>query len=261
MSTELVRLAIVEGLATITLARPEAGNAMSWDLLDQFGHAAEAVVADGSVRAVLVEAEGRNFSVGGDIRAFAAAADPAGLIGRLARRLHQGVLALATLPAPVVVAVQGAAAGAGLSLAAGGDIVIAGRSANFSTAYTAIGLVSDGGATWLLPRLIGLRRTQEMAMLNRRLSAAEAEAYGLVTRVVDDEALADEARAIATKLAQGPTQAFAGVKRLLAKSSAADFATQLDDEAAAIAAAMATEDARGAVAAFLARQPAVFGGR
>lgn len=257
---DLVTLAIVDGLARITLARPDAGNAMHWDLIDALATRCEAIAADPTVRAVLVTAQGRNFCVGGDIRAFAQEADASAFIERLAARLHDGLRALAGIDAPLIVAVQGAAAGAGLSLAAAGDIVIAGESASFSMAYTALGLTSDGGATWTLPRVIGLRRTQEMAFLNRRLSAQEAEHYGLVTRLVADDAVEAEGLSVATAIAAGPLCAFGGIKRLLRNSYGATLSDQLDAEAKAIGAALRTEDAQGAVEAFLAREKPVFKG-
>ncbi len=256
----LVKVNYEGGLARITLARPEAGNAMSWELIDDFAGAGNEVAGNPAVRAVLIDSEGKNFCVGGDIKAFASEADPGGFIERLAGRLHEGVHALATMEAPVVVAVRGAAAGAGLSLAAAGDIVIAGEGASFTMAYTGIGLTSDGGATWTLPRVIGLRRTQEMAYLNRRVSAAEAESWGLVTRVVSDDVLDTEAHAVAVQLAQGPIRAFGGIKRLLRGGYAASLPDQLADEAKAIGEALRTKDAQGAVKAFLAREKPVFTG-
>lgn len=259
--TALVTLTIEDAIARLTLARPEAGNAMSWDLIDQLALATEAIAADARVRAVLLSAQGKNFCVGGDIQAFASEADPTGFIRRLAERLHESVARLTTLPVPVVIAVQGAAAGAGFSLAALGDIVLAAENASFTLAYTGIGLTSDGGATWSLPRLIGMRRAQELAYMNRRLSAAEARAMNIVTQVVPNEQLMAEADAIARKLAAGPTAAFAGVKRLLAEGQTRDLAQHLDAEAAAISAALGTKDAQGAVKAFLAREKPQFEGR
>ncbi|MET0248181.1 MAG: enoyl-CoA hydratase-related protein [Sphingobium sp.] len=261
MADALVTLGVEDGLATITLTRPEAGNAMSWDFIAAFTDTTQKIADDASVRAVLIEAQGKNFCVGGDIRAFATEADPSGFIRALATRLHEGVLRLANLPAPVVIAVQGAAAGAGLSLVAGGDVVIGGRSSSYSMAYTGIGLTADGGATWLLPRLIGLRRTQELAYLGRRLNAEEAERYGLLTRVVEDDALVEEARTVARKLASGPTHAYGQVKRLLAEADLAPLGRQLESEADAIGVAMATGDAQGAIQSFLARQAPSFTGR
>lgn len=261
MADDLVMLGIERGLATITLARPEAGNAMTAEFIDSLAAVAQTVAGNPAVRAVLIEAQGKNFCVGGDIRAFASAAEPARFIAALARRLHDGVMALAGLPAPVVIAVQGAAAGAGLSLVAAGDVVIGARSSRYSMAYTGIGLTADGGATWLLPRLIGLRRTQELAYLGRRLTAEEAERYGLITRIAEDAALADEARTVARKLADGPTHAFGQVKRLLGEGDGATLAAQLDREAEAIGVAMATQDARAAIKAFLTRETPTFAGR
>jgi 2-(1,2-epoxy-1,2-dihydrophenyl)acetyl-CoA isomerase len=259
--TDLVTGTIQDGVATITLARPEAGNAMSWDLIDGFTTTVGRVAADPATRAFLIRCEGNNFCVGGDIRAFADEADPAAFIGRLATRLHEGLVVLAEHPAPVVIAAQGASAGAGLSLVASGDIVLAARSASFSMAYTGIGLTADGGATWLLPRIIGLRRTQELAYLGRRLDAEEAERFGLVTRLVDDDKLAEEAAMVASRIAAGPTAAFGGVKRLLAAGGTTSLSEQLDAEAIAIERAMASADAAEGVAAFLARRPPAFTGK
>ena len=259
--SELVTLNISEGLAVITLARPDAGNAMSWDLVADLGKATEAVAADRSVRAVLLDAQGKNFCVGGDLKAFASEADPADFIERLASALHVSIVRLSELTAPVVIAVQGAAAGAGLSLAAAGDVVLAGSGASFTMAYTGIGLTADGGATWLLPRLIGLRRAQEMAYTNRRLSAEQAEQYGLVTRVVADAELADQALATAQAIAAGPTGAYGAVKRLFARGDSAPLTEHLDREAQAIGVAMQSADAQGAVKAFLSREKPVFSGK
>lgn len=259
--SEPVNLVVQDGVATITLARPEAGNAMNWALVDAFARACETVAADSTVRAVLIESEGKNFCVGGDLKVFATESDAAGFLRNLATRLHSGVEILAGIAAPVIVGVQGAAAGAGLSLVAGADLVVAGRSSSFTMAYTAIGLVADGGATWLLPRVIGLRRAQEMAYTNRRVSAEDALAYGLVTRLVDDAAVREEARALATAIASGPTFAYGQVKRLFANAFVADLPSQLVAEAAAIGEAMATDDAKNAVAAFLDRRKPAFSGR
>lgn len=259
--SEPVHLAIQDGVAAITFARPDAGNAMNWALVDAFAQACETVAAEPAVRAVLIAGEGKNFCVGGDLKVFATESAPDVFLRNLATRLHSGVEILAGIAAPVIVAVQGAAAGAGLSLVAGADLVVAGRSSSFSIAYTAIGLVADGGATWLLPRVIGLRRAQEMAYTNRRVCAEDALAYGLVTRLVDDAAVQDEARALAVTIANGPTFAFGRVKRLFGDAFANDLATQLVAETVAISAAMATDDAKNAVAAFLDRRSPVFSGR
>lgn len=261
MREEYVRLAREDGLARICLARGDAGNALNWELVDQFSNLAANVAADPGVRAVLIESEGRNFCVGGDIRGFMGEAGERGAyLERLAGRLHDGMLALMEGPAPVVVAVQGAAAGAGLSLAISGDLVLAGRSATFTMAYTALGLTADGGATWLLPRLIGLRAAQEMAYTNRCLPATEAQVIGLITGIVDDDRLADEALTLAREVATGPTRAFGAVKRLFAQGGGSSFGQQLRDEASAIGAAMRTRDADEGVRAFMERRVPRFSG-
>lgn len=258
--TEFVVGILSDGVATITLARPEAGNAMDWALVDQFSTVVARLAADSGTRAFLIRGEGKNFCVGGDIRAFAAEADPAAFLGRLAARLHDGIAMLAQHPAPVVVAAHGASAGAGLSLVAGGDIVLAAQSASFTMAYGGIGLTADGGATWFLPRVIGLRRTQELAYLGRRLDASEAERIGLVGCVIEDASLLAEATAVAARIANGPTAAFGGVKRLLAASGAATLHDQLAAEAVAIERSIASNDGAEGVAAFLARRQASFSG-
>lgn len=258
---EFVTASVTDGVASITLCRPDAGNAMSMKVIEEFVGAVEYCVTQPGVRAFLISAQGNHFSVGGDIRAFASEADPADFIGRLARRLHTGMALLAENPAPVVVAAQGAAAGAGLSLVASGDIVLAAEDARFSMAYAGIGLTADGGATWLLPRLIGLRATQEMAYLGRTLSAQEALALGLVTQLAPRESLIDQAMEIARAIAAGPTFAFGGIKQLLREGSGTTFFDHLEREADAISMAMATDDAQGAIAAFLKRTRPVFSGR
>lgn len=258
--TNPVTVTRTDGLAHIALTRAEASNAMNWDLIDAFATAGEQVAADPGVRAVLVTGEGKNFCVGGDIKSFASEADPGNFIEKLADRLHVGLRALAEMDAPMVVAVRGAAAGAGLSLAAAGDIVLAGEGASFTMAYTGIGLTSDGGATWTLPRVIGLRRAQEMAFLNARLSAQQAFDAGLVTRILPDDAVEAEALKVATALANGPTRAFGGIKRLFRASYGATLPDQLDAEARAIGNALRTQDAQAAVKSFLAREKPIFRG-
>jgi 2-(1,2-epoxy-1,2-dihydrophenyl)acetyl-CoA isomerase len=161
--------------------------------------------------------------------------------------------------APLVVAVNGAAAGAGMSLAVAGDLVLAAASAKFSMAYTAAGLSPDGSSTFFLPRLVGLRRTQELMFTNRRLDADEACAWGLVTRVVPDDALQREARALARQLAEGPTAAYGTVKSLLTSAFDESLETQMEHEARGIAAMAATPDGREGIRAFLEKRAPRFG--
>lgn len=255
-----VRLTIDDGLARLTLTRPEAGNAMDLALIEQFSAAAVSLTGRADVRAVLIDAEGRNFCVGGDIRAMHGSDDPGGLIRRMADRIHEGVLALANLPAPVITCVQGAAAGAGFSVAVGGDIAIAGESASFTLAYAGIGLTADGGATWLLPRLVGLRVAQDLTLNNRRVAADEAQRIGLVTRVVPDAELASVALAEARRLAAGPTRTYGAIKALLAGADRSSLAEHLDAESRAIEAAMRRPDAREGITAFVEKRRPAFRG-
>ena len=145
-------------------------------------------------------------------------------------------------------------------MAASGDLVLAARSAKFSMAYTAAGLVPDGSASWYLPRIVGVRRAQELMLMNRRLSAEEAMDWGIVTRVVDDESLATEAAALAAQIAAGPTIAFGSVKKLLAASLQNPLETQLELESQAISEAAVSRDGREGVAAFFAKRAAIFSG-
>lgn len=250
-----VLTAIANGVATLTLNRPEQGNTIDMTLAGDLRAAAQTVAADTAVRCVVLTGTGRMFCAGGDIGAFAGAGDAAGgFIRKLADTLHEAVLILASMDKPLLAAVNGPAAGAGLSLAAAADIVLASEAAHFTAAYTAIGLTPDGGMSWLLPRLVGLRTAQEMILTNRRVSAAEAVSLGLVTRVVSADELAGEVQKLAIGLAGGPTAAFGDVRRLLAASSTSALADQLDREARSIAAAADGPEGREGVAAFLARR-------
>lgn len=255
-----ILLSVADGVATITLARPDAGNAMDMGFMDALCAIAAAITADPDVRAILIEAEGRNFCVGGDVRDFGRDDPEGAYMRRLVGRLHDALKRLAAHRAPIVVAVQGAAAGAGLSLVALADVAITARSSRFVAAYPGIGLTADGGATWLLPRVIGLRRTREMVFAGRSLDAMEAKRDGLVGRVVDDDLLRGEARAIAARIAAGPTAAFGAIKRLL-QPEGRTFAEHLDAELEAIVTARVSQDGREGIAAFLQRRSPVFAGR
>lgn len=258
MSHKLVTLEIAGGLARLTLNNPAAGNVLNVPMLDALS-AATAKLAAAPPRAVLLSAAGKNFCVGGDVRAFSVAPDRGALLHEMAGSLHESVIRLAELPSPVVVAVQGAAAGAGLSLAAGADILLAGQGASFTMAYTGIGFSADGGASYFLPRHIGLRRTQELAYTNRRLNAAEALEWGLVTRVVEDAILVQEAVAVAQNLANGPTRAYAAMKSLLIAGGS--LRAQLDAEAQKIVETAASDDGGEGAAAFCARRKPEFMGK
>lgn len=201
------------------------------------------------------------FCVGGDIGAFAGAGERLpDLLLEETGYLHSAVARLARMNKPLVTAVQGFAAGAGFSLAMLGDIVLAGRSAQFTLAYTGIGLSPDGGASWLLPRLVGFRRAQDMILRNARLNAEQALEEGLVTEVIDDLALNEHALAVADELASGPTRAFGRVRDLLLGSFSETLETHLEREARHIASASTTIDGLEGISAFVEKRRPTFRG-
>lgn len=257
--TAAIRLVRDGAIGRITLAAPDSGNAIDQEFADSLLQIVHQCEDDDAVRSVLVTGMGRFFCVGGNVRAFAAASDDlGGFVRRLAASLHVAIARLAALSKPVVMAINGPAAGAGLGLAVTGDVVIAADSAKFSLAYPAIGLSPDAGTTYMLPRLIGLRRTQELLFLGRSIDASEAVEWGLVTRAVPDTALMAEAGSVASQLAAMPTHALARAKRLLLSSYKERLEGQLELEAAAIALSATEPHAAEGIAAFLARRPAEF---
>ena len=256
-----IRADVVDGLATLTLARPDAGNAIDLTMARELDEVTATWADDPAVRAVLLQAEGRSFCVGGDLKTFADGADLPALLREITHHLHAALARLAGMDTPVVAAVQGSAAGGGVGVATAADLVLVGRSTRFVLAFTAIGLSPDSSSTWSLPRTVGLRRALDLALTNRALAADEAVAEGLATRVVDDDALADEALALARSLAAGPTGALGATKRLLRGSLANDLETQLALETASLAAAGGTPDAREGIAAFLDKRTPSYGGQ
>ena len=255
-----LRVEIAEGVAWLTLDRPDVGNAIDLPLARALVEAATRCEADAAVRCVVITGAGRLFCAGGDVAVMKAAGDelPA-VLHELIETLHQAVLILAAMPKPLVTLVNGPAAGAGLSLAILGDIVLSARSAHYTPAYGAIGLTADGGLSWLLPRLNGLRRAQEIIFTNRRVKAEEAEAIGLVTRIVDDEALAAEGQAIAIRLADAPVAAIGAVRGLLHRNYESSLEVQLGRELASMTQAAGAEAKEG-LAAFFAKRPPDFRG-
>jgi len=249
-------------VATLTLNRPDAYNALSLALGREIFQAVLEVDDDPDVRCVVITGRGKAFCAGGDVKDFA---DNLGRIGALVKELttylHGAVSRLARSDKPVIMAVNGVAAGGGLSFALAGDIVVAAESARFTMAYSKIAATPDGSSSYFLPRLVGLRRAMELYFTNRVLSAREAVEWGLVTRVVPDAELASAAQALALELAQGPTRAFGGAKRLFHQSTWESLETQMELEAQAIAASGRTEDFRAGVAAFAAKQVPAFRGR
>jgi len=247
-------------VAIVTLNRPNAMNTMNFDLAHELRLAAERCGSEG-VRAAVVTGNGRAFSAGGDLASFADTDEPRALLKSITVELHAAQVAFASLDAPVIAAVNGTAAGAGLSLAASCDLALAADTAKFTMAYTGAGLAPDGGSTYYLPRLIGLRRTQELMITNRVLSAAEALDWQLINRVVPADELQAEARALAAKLASGATLAIGAAKRTLLASTARDLAEQLDLEGDAISGLSETADGQEGIRAFLEKRKPVFKGQ
>jgi 2-(1,2-epoxy-1,2-dihydrophenyl)acetyl-CoA isomerase len=260
MTEPPVLLDVVDGVARLTLNRPEAANAIDLALARSLADATKQVADDQDVRAVLLGGAGARFCGGGDVRAFAAAGDLAACLEPIVGALHEALESMAAITVPIVAAVQGSAAGAGLALVAASDLVVAAESAKFVMAYTGIGVTPDGGSTWHLARAIGPRRALDLTLTNRPLSAAEARDSGLVSRVVPDAELVASADELVHALATGPTRAFVEAKRLLRASESRDLGAQLADEAATLVAAGGSADAKEGVTAFVEKRPPQFRG-
>ena len=253
-----IALAVSDGIADLRLDTPDVGNAIDPAWAEAFRDSARSLRDRDDVRVVRLSAAGKMFCVGGDLGFFAAADDRYAALHGLAENLHAGVIALAELDAPVVARVHGAAAGAGMSLVCAADIAIGSPAASFTVAYTGVGLSPDGGASWLLPRLVGLRRATDLMLTNRRVKAEEALAIGLLTELVPEDELDARVDEVVARLAVGPTASYGAVKRLLRSSATAELEPQLDAEADSIATLAASPTGIEGVAAFLAKRPAEY---
>jgi len=250
-------------VATITLNRPESMNALDTASKEALLAAVRQAADDKQVRAVVLTGTGRGFCTGQDLKehvSLIAADDPAPL-NTVVEHYNPIVTALATMPKPVIAAVNGMAAGAGASFAYAADFRIAGQSARFLMAFAKIGLSVDSGATWTLPRLIGQARAAELMLLARPVDADRALALGLVTEVVPDDELAARAAELAGQLAAGPTLAYAAIKAALSFSATHDLPAALANEAEHMASTGRTEDHRAAVQAFVDKTTPTFNGR
>jgi 2-(1,2-epoxy-1,2-dihydrophenyl)acetyl-CoA isomerase len=258
-----VLLDIADGVATLRLNRPDQGNAINPDMADDLLEAATLIAENASVRAVLIAGNGPNFTVGGDLAVFAGTKRDE-LPNRLRRMIdsyHLAIERLTGIDAPVVAAVRGGAGGGGLGLLYAADIVVAADDARFALGYGALGLTADGGNTWFLPRMVGMRRAQELFLLNRRLTGQEALEFGLVSRLVASDAVEAEAAGLAMQLAAGPTLAYGAVRRMLRQSFETGLSDQLDAEKELIVAASRSDDAGEGIAAFVAKRRPQFKGR
>jgi 2-(1,2-epoxy-1,2-dihydrophenyl)acetyl-CoA isomerase len=257
-----VLLDVDQGVATLRLNRPDKGNAIDETMAADLLEAATQIAEISDVRAVLITGNGPNFTVGGDVGLFSGTAREQlpNKLRRMVDSFHLAIERLTGIDAPVVAAVRGGAGGGGLGLLYVADIVVAADDARFALGYGALGLTADGGNTWFLPRMVGMRRAQELFLLNRRLTAQEALAFGLVSRLAPDGAVESEAAALAAKLAAGPTRAFGPVRRMLRQSFETGLADQLTAEKDSLVAASATNDAQEGIAAFAAKRRPQFKG-
>jgi 2-(1,2-epoxy-1,2-dihydrophenyl)acetyl-CoA isomerase len=261
-SYSTLTLQVADGIAAVRLDRPRSANAINIAMAADLRELATALAEDASVRVVLLGGNGPMFTAGGDISLFADTppADLPPILRRMIDDYHLALERLTELDAPIVAAVRGAAAGGGLGLVCAADYVVAADDAVFTVGYAGLGLTADGGNSWFLPRLIGMRRAQEMFLLNRRLTAQEALEWGLVNRVVPAEHVDTDAAEVAARLAAGPTRAFGGMRRLLRQSLETDLRGQLAAEKTEIVDMAATPDAAEGIAAFAARRPPRFTG-
>lgn len=256
-----VLLDLSSGIARIRFNRPHVLNALDEHAILAFKRAVETVAGDSTVRVVVLSGEGKGFLAGGDVGRFHSAGEAAAeVVTAIITPFHEALVTLTSLRQPVIAALHGAVAGAGLSMALAADLAIAADDAKFTLAYTKIGTSPDGGASWALPRVVGLRKAMELALLSDVIDAAEAERIGLVNKVVPAADLGAEVDRLAARLAQGPTQAYGRVKALLRTSLDHALPTQLEAEKQAFLGSVGTRDFREGVAAFVEKRKSHFEG-
>lgn len=270
MPYQTINLEITDGVAILTLNRPDKLNAFTPEMLGEIGAALDEISApDCPARCLLITGAGRAFCSGADLASSSAfsgglekGATPGDEVGKMLRQVYHPLFeALRALEMPVVSAVNGVAAGAGMSLAIAADIVIAARSAYFLQAFINIGLLPDSGSTYMLPRLMGKARATAAMMLGEKLPAETAAEWGLIYQVSDDDALMETAVTLAKRLASGPTLALAALRSAIGKSEGNDFTAQLEVEAALQSRLANSSDCLEGIGAFLAKRPAAFTGK
>jgi 2-(1,2-epoxy-1,2-dihydrophenyl)acetyl-CoA isomerase len=255
---------VADGVATITFNRPDAMNSLDVATKLALRAAVLEAAADESVRCVVLTGTGRAFCVGQDLKehiTILASSSSDELFKTVPEHYNPIAQALATMPKPVIAAVNGVAAGAGASLAFACDFRIAADIAGFNLAFTGVALSCDTGASWTLPRLVGKAKAMELLFFPRTISAAESEQLGLVTKVVPADDLESEVAQMAQLLAAGPTVAFGAIRRAIEHSAGHDLAASLEFEAEMMALTGATHDHQQAVAAFVAKEQPEFEGR
>jgi 2-(1,2-epoxy-1,2-dihydrophenyl)acetyl-CoA isomerase len=259
--SDTVLYSMSDGVATITLNRPSVMNALDAAMIVQLRAACERAEQDTAARAVVLRGAGPAFLAGGDVSFFHAnLSRMPELVRQGGAELHHAILALRRAPKPVLASVHGTVAGAGVSLMAAADLALAAEGTQFMLAYSRIGASPDGGATYFLPRLVGSRKALELMLLSDAVDAREAIRIGLINRVAGAERLAAETEAIARRLAQGATLAFAETKRLVNQTHDQALAAQLDAEVEAFARCAATRDFAEGVTAFVEKRKPNFKG-
>lgn len=261
MSYETLNFEIADNIATITLNRPDNANALNAKMAEELHKVSIICDTNEDIRCVVMTATGKLFCGGGDLAEMDAADDnqEAHLL-EMATLLHAGVIRLAKMDAPLIVAVNGTAGGGGFSLVLAGDYVISSDKAKFISAYTASALTPDGSSTYFLAKHVGLLRAKELQMTNRMLTAEEACDWGMVSRVVPHDDLMDEAMKMARKFAGGPTAAYGGVKRLALTAFSGEMEAQLDKESISISSLMRGHDAPHGIKSFLHKEKPDFKG-
>jgi 2-(1,2-epoxy-1,2-dihydrophenyl)acetyl-CoA isomerase len=257
---------IKDAIATLTLNRPEARNALSLEMRSLLRDTLHAIELDDSIRCVVLRGAGDHFLAGGDVKSMATMLDqpPEAIRSQFVNRihdLHPIMFAMRRMPKPIVASVAGAAAGAGVSLALACDLVIADENAFFTLAYCHIGTSPDGSASFHLPRAVGIKKAMEIALLGERFDAATAKAIGMINFVAPAGTLATETAALARRLAAGPTHVYGNTKRLLYRSLENEFESQLQLEAELFADCASRADFREGVTAFVEKRKARFTGR
>jgi 2-(1,2-epoxy-1,2-dihydrophenyl)acetyl-CoA isomerase len=255
---------VSDGVATLTLNRPQSMNSLDQAMKESLLDAVTTAAGDPSVRCVVLTGSGRAFCVGQDLKEHVEnlrSRDSDTLFSTVPEHYNPIVTTLATMPKPVVAAVNGVAAGAGAGIAFACDLRVLGHGAGFNLAFSAIALSCDSGTSWTLPRLVGRAKAMELLYFPRTVPSEEALELGLATKVVPADALAEEVRQLARLLAAGPTVAYGAIRRSVGHSAGHDLPSSLAVEAEMMALTGATEDHRAAVDAFLTKQKPVFGGR
>ncbi|MDP6299085.1 MAG: enoyl-CoA hydratase/isomerase family protein [Acidimicrobiales bacterium] len=255
MELQTMEYEVDGNVAHVNFARPEAANAVNPIFCRELKSVMSEVEADDSVQAVSVTAEGKVFCAGGDLKEFNAAGEGLpGVVEAMLEDLHDAIYMMNAIPKPFVAGVQGAAGGAGMSLVSAFDLVVSGESAKFTMAYTKVGLTPDGTSSYFLSRHIGLRRMLDLTLTNRVLSAVEAEAWGLVNRVVPDEDIAEATIALAQQLANGAPNAAGTAKTVIYQGYESSLEEAGDFEAENIVRAAGTNDGQEGIAAFVERR-------